>query len=109
MACDMNSLAGYLREFSGQRPLDAIICPFAGPNGAGMGIEVFALIVVSMLGFGLAVRTRHPAPVVVSGMLSAGLFATALPSSAAAIFALVLLVGIIAGGLYIYQRARTQI
>jgi len=109
MACDKATLAGYLRDFSGQRPLDAILCPFAGPNGAGIGIEVTALLIISVLGMGVAVRTRHPAPLVVVGMLSAGLFATALPGPGALIFALIMLAGLVAAGLYIYQRFRTSI
>lgn len=106
MACNKASLAGYLRDFSGQRPLDAIICPFAGPNGAGMGVEVFALLVIGVLGLGLAVRAQHPAPILVAGMLSAGLFATALPGAAGIIFALVMLVGIMAAAFFLYQRSK---
>jgi len=109
MACDMNSLAGYLRDFSGQRPLDAIICPFAGPNGAGMGVPVVALIFVGVLGMGLAVRDRNPAPLIVVGILSAGLFATSLPGAAGNIFAIILMAGIIASGFYLYKRFRTSL
>lgn len=109
MACDKNTLVGYLRDFSGQRPLDAIICPFAGPNGAGIGVEVFALLFVAIIGFGIAIRTRSPAPIVVAGMLSAGLFATALPGAAATIFAMIMLFGIIAAGLYLYKQFKTSL
>lgn len=109
MGCTKNNLWGYLSDFSGQNPLDAVICPFAGPNGAGIGVGVFALLFVGVLGLALAVRVQHPAPLLVAGMLSAGLFATTLPPGAAVIFSIVLLFGIIAGGIVLYQRFRTTI
>lgn len=109
MACNKDSLTAYLADFSGQRPLDAIICPFAGPNGAEMGVPVVALIFVGVLGMGLAVRSRNPAPLIVVGILSAGLFATALPGAAGNIFAMVLMAGIIAAGMYLYKRFQSSL
>lgn len=109
MACDADSLAAYLKDFSGQNPIDAIICPFAGPNGAGMGMGVFALIVIAGMGLALTVRTQHPGPIMVAGILSAGLFATALPGAAANIFALVMFFGLAGVALYIYTRARATL
>lgn len=106
MACNKQSLAGYLKDFSGQRPLDAIICPFAGENGAGAGPEVFGLVVIGVIGMALAIRTRHPAPIVISGILSAGLFASLLPAGAATIYAIVLLAGLVAAGLFALRRFR---
>lgn len=109
MGCTKDNLWGYLADFGGQNPIDAVVCPFAGPNGAGIGVPVFALLFIGVLGMALAVRTQHPAPLLVAGMLSAGLFATALPPGATVIFAIVLLFGIIAGGVFLYQRFRTTL
>jgi len=69
----------------------------------------FMLFVVGFLGLGLTVRTRHPGPVLVAGMLSAGVLAAGLPGAAAKIFALVLFIGFAAAGLYIYQRAQSSL
>lgn len=109
MACDKASLWEYLADFSGQRPIDAVVCPFAGPNGASMGVTVFSIFFVAALGFGLTVRTQHPGPIVVAGLLSAGLFGTTLPGMGATIFWMLMVFGIAAAGLYIYQRAQTSL
>lgn len=109
MACDRSSLHEYLANFAGRDPLDAVICPYTQDAGAGMGMPVFALFVIGFLGLGLTVRTQHPGPILVCGILSAGLFAASIPGIAAKIFALVLFFGISALGLYLYQQAQTSL
>lgn len=109
MACDADALIDYLADFGGQRPIDAILCPFAGPNGADMGLVVVGLLFIGGMGMALTIKNRHPGPILVAGMLSAGLFATALPGGAAKIFALVLVMGIAGVGLILYKRARTSL
>jgi hypothetical protein len=104
-------LLAYLSEFQGQDPIDAVICPFvqSSGGGAGMGMGVFAMFVVGMMGLGLTVKAQHPGPIVVALMLSAGLFATALPGLVLKIGALVLFFAIAGVGLYIYQRAQSSL
>lgn len=111
MACNRSNLIDYLSGFTGQDPINAIICPFAQSSGggAGMGLPVFAMFVVGFLGLGLSIRAQHPGPVLVAGMLSMGLFATALPGIVLKVAALVFFFGIAAMGMYLYQRARTSL
>jgi len=104
MPCsDYNSTADALSDFAGQAPLDAITCTYSADWGLGMG-PVFGLFIFAMMGFGLTIRTRHPGPVLIAGMLSAGVIAASLPGAAANIFAIVMFIGIAAAGLFIYQR-----
>lgn len=109
MACNRGSLADYLANFTGQDPINAVVCPYAQDAGAGMGMGVFSLFVIGMLGLGLTVKTQHPGPILVAFILSAGLFAASLPGIALKIAALVLLIGISAVGLYLYQQAQTSL
>lgn len=104
-----NSTADALGNFSGQAPIDAIRCAYVADYGAGMGEVVFGMFLFGFLGLGLTIRARHPAPIVVAGMLSAGLFATTLPGQVRKIFALVLVFGFMAGGLYLYQRFQSDL
>jgi CHASE2 domain-containing sensor protein len=104
MPCgDYNSTTDALGNFSGQAPIDAITCTYSADWGLGMG-GTFLMFVVGFMGLGLAIRTRHPGPVLIAGMLSAGVFAVSLPGIVAKIFALVIFIGFSAAGLYIYQR-----
>jgi uncharacterized membrane protein YczE len=106
MACsDHNSTVDALRDFSGEAPIDAVTCTFSADYGLGMG-PTFMLFFVGFLGLGLTIRTRHPGPVTVAGMLSAGVFAASIPGIAAKIFAFVLFIAFSAAGLMIYQRAQ---
>lgn len=111
MACSRGNITDYLANFTGQDPIDAVICPFvqSGGGGAGMGMGVFALFFVGFLGVGLTIRTQHPGPLLIALMLSAGLFAASLPGVVLKIGALVLLVGIAAMSLFLYQRAQTSL
>lgn len=110
MACsDYNSLSEILQDVSGQQLFDAVVCPFTSDMGAGLGLNVFAMFVFGALGLALTVRTKHPGPVVVAGMLSAGVVAGQLPAGAVQIMALVLFFGIAVLGLYLYQRAQSSL
>lgn len=104
-----NSTADALGNFTGQAALDAIRCAYAADYGAGMGDAVFGMFVFTFLGMGLTIRSRHPAPIVVAGMLSAGLFATTLPGQVRKIFAFILVIGFMAAGLYLYQRFQSDL
>lgn len=109
MACeDHNSTADALGNFTGEAPIDAITCTYSADWGMGMG-PTFMMFVVGFMGLALTVRTRHPGPIVIAGMLSAGLLASSLPGVVAKIFAFVLFVGFAASGLYLYQRAQTSL
>jgi hypothetical protein len=107
MACDLTSLSGYLKDFTGLRPIEAVICPYAqSPGGGlGLGIPVFALVVLSPLMLGLAARVQHPGPVLVAMILLAGTFAAVLPGPAAQLGAIALFFGIISVGFIMYRRA----
>lgn len=111
MACTRDSITGYLASFTGQDPIDAVVCPFvqSSGGGAGMGMGVFALFFVGFLGVALSIRAQHPGPLLVALMLSAGLFAASLPGVVLKIGALVLLVGIAGMSLFLYQRAQTSL
>lgn len=110
MACsDYSSLTDILQDVSGQALFDAAYCPFVSDMGAGLGSTVFGLFVFGALGLGLTVRTQHPGPIVVAGMLSAGVVAAQLPAGGVQIMALVLFFGIAVLGLYLYQRAQSSL
>lgn len=103
-----DSVWEYLADFSGQTFLDGIKCAYAADWGLGMG-PLFMLFVFSFLGMALSVRTRHPGPVVIAGLLSAGVIAAAIPGVGVRIMAIVLFVAISAAALYIYQRAQSSL
>lgn len=109
MACsDYNSTADALSNFTGQAPLDAVTCSYSADWGLGMGPS-FMLFMVGFLGLGLTIRTRHPGPVTIAGMLSAGVFAVSVPGIAAKIFAFVLFIAFSAAGFMVYQRAQSSL
>lgn len=108
MACkDYDNLWEILTDFA--NPLDAGICPFTSDMGAGMGVPLFGLFVFASIGFGISIRTKHPGPILVAGILSASLITASLPGIAAKIMALVMLFGLSALGLYLYSRARSTL
>lgn len=108
MACDKEHLWQYLADFSGTRPLEAVYCPFTQDIGAGMGVPVFGLFVFGIVGLGLTIRTQHPGPVVVAGMLSAAAIAPTLPPQAATVMWIGMVFAIAALGLYLIKRARSS-
>lgn len=109
MPCNRPQLTDYLANFTGSDPVDAVACAYAQDSGAGMGFPLFAMFVVSFMGLALTVRVQHPAPILVAAMLSSGLFATLVPGIIAKIAALAMFFGIIALGLYVYNRAKSEL
>jgi len=108
MSCTRPKLIHYLQNFTGQDPLDAVVCAYRASEGAGMG-PVFGMMVFAGLGVGLSIRAQHPGPVLVAGVLSIGLFAASLPGAAIEIVAIVLVVGIAAAGLFLYISAQSRL
>lgn len=106
--CEADSLAVYLTRFEGLDPVRAIYCPFVQDAGAGMGLTTFSLFLFGSIGLALTIRTQHPGPIVVAGMLSAAVVAPTLPSQGARIMAIVLFFAISALGFYIYRRANSS-
>jgi len=108
MACkDYNSLQDILTNFT--KVSDAGICPYASDLGAGIGLGLFGLFVFTAVGLALTIRTRHPAPVIVGGILSSSVITVAIPGIAAKILALVLFVSISGLGVWLYSRARSTL
>jgi len=106
--CEADSLITYLTRFEGMDPVRAAYCPYVQDAGAGMGLPVLALFVFGFVGLGLTVRTQHPGPIVVAGMLTIAVVAPSLPAQAATIAALVLFFAIAALGWYIYTKAKAS-
>lgn len=108
--CNKTALE-YLQNFSSdpQAPVKAITCAYSSDGGAGMGLPVFALILFGGVGLAMTVRTGHPAPLVVAGMLSAGAVAFAIPGMAAKIMTLVIFFAVAGLGMYLYRRAQTSL
>jgi len=109
MPCNRPALTDYLKNFTGSDPVDAVACAYAQDSGAGMGMPLFSMFLVSFMGLALTVRVQHPAPILVAAMLSAGLFATLVPGIISKIVAIVLFFGISALGLYVYNRAKSEL
>jgi len=97
--CTGGNLADYLDLANPQDLLRAVVCPFVQPEGLGMGMAAFAILVYGGVGLALTVKVRHPAPIIVSGMLLAGTFALALPGVGVRILAIVLFIGLSGLGL----------
>lgn len=109
MACTSSSLLDYLRDFTGQNPLDAAVCPFTSSAGASMPLAVLSLFVFGFIGLALAVRVQHPGPIVVAAILTASVVAASLPGIAAKILAIVILFTLTAGAMYLYSRAQSTL
>lgn len=110
MACeDYNTIEGALQNMTGTAPLDAAFCPFAADYGAGMGEATFALFFFAFAGLGLTIRTQHPGPIMVAGVLSAAVVGSSVAGLGVEIFALVLFFGIAGVSLYIYQQAQQRL
>lgn len=101
MSCTKDNLWQYLADFGGQNPIDAVVCPFA--QGTGMGVPLFALVLFGSMGMGLSIRNQHPAPLLVAGILSAGVFASSMAGAGAQMFALVLFFGIASAAFILYR------
>lgn len=111
MACDRTELEHYLQNFTGLDPVNSVVCPFAQSDGSGlgMGIPLFALVVLGPLGLAMTVRMQHPGPLIVAGMLTIGAIAANLPGQAAQIGAIVFFFAIAAIGLFLYQRFKRSL
>jgi hypothetical protein len=103
MACTKADLADYLSDFGGNNPMDAIACPFV--QGTPITMATFSIFFFGAIGLSLTAKTRHPSPVIVASMLSAGVVATSVPGIGAKLMALALVFGIAGAGLIIYKRA----
>lgn len=107
--CGQDSLLDYLNfGTSANAPEKAVVCAFVD-GGAGMPPVVLSLMVFGTVGLALTYRVRHPAPIMVSFMLTAGVAAINTPAGAVNILAVGLFVGLSALGMYIYSRARTTL
>lgn len=89
--------------------INAIVCAYSSDMGTGMGMAVFMLLFFAPLSLAFSARVQHPGPILVVGILSAGLVANSLPGIAAKLFAIVLFFGIAGVGLIIYKRAQTTL
>lgn len=103
MACK-SDLAEQLSDFDNL--VELIRCVYTSDAGLGLDVAVFGLFLFGTLGMGLSIRTQHPAPILVAGILSSGVIAASIPGIAAKIFALVLFFGLVGLGLYVYQRTQ---
>lgn len=111
MACNRPGLTDYLTNFTGQDPMNAVICPFAqsGGDGLGLGVPLVTLFVFGIVGLGLTVRTQHPGPILVAGILTIGAVAATLPGPGAQIAGIVLLFAIVGLGFMLYRRGKTSL
>lgn len=108
MACsDYDSLVEILTEFT--YPPDAIICPFASDAGLGIGVALFGMFVFGFVGLGLSIRAQHPAPILVTGILSASLIASSVPGQVTTIIAIVIFFLLAGTGMIVYQRAQSSL
>lgn len=107
--CGQPTLVDYLNfSTSPEAPFKAAVCAFT-QGGAGVPPVMFSLFVFGGLGMALAYRVRHPSPLIVAAMLTAGIAVINTPASAVNIFALVLFAGISIGGLYLLARAQSSL
>lgn len=103
--CGQENLADYLDFSIGpEAPVKAVVCPFI-QGGVGIPPTVLSLFVFGTVGLGLAYRARHPAPILISFMLTGGVAAGTAPAQGVSILAAVFFFGITALGLYLYTRA----
>jgi len=105
--CQRPELVDYLTNFT--KPAKSVVCPFVQAEGSGMGLAVFSLLVFGGMGLGLTIRTQHPGPLVVAGILTIGTMTLSLPGEGAMIAALVLFFAISALGIYLYSRSKNTL
>lgn len=107
--CGQPNLSDYLNfSSSAEAPVKAVVCPYV-QGGAGMPPEVISLITFGSVGLALTVRVRHPGPLLVAFILTAGIAALSAPGQGINLLAVALFVGISALGLYLYQRAQSEL
>lgn len=106
--CGQAELIDYFNfSTSAQAPVKTVVCAFT--QGGGMGMTVFSMFFFGSVGLALTARTRHPAPLIVAGMLTIGVAALSIAGQAANIAALVLFFAITGLGLYLYSRAQSSL
>jgi len=105
--CDQSSLTEYL-NWSVADPPQAVVCPFV-QGGSGMPPEVISLLVFGSVGLALTIRVRHPGPLLVAFMLTGGIAAAGAPGGAINLLGIAVFVGISALGIYLYQRAQSEL
>jgi len=104
--CGQDKLIDYLNfSTSPEAPVKAVSCTFT-QGGGGMPAPVVSLFVFGAIGLALTYRVRHPAPILVSFMLTGGVAALSAPGEAINILAAVFFVGLSALGMYLYAKAR---
>lgn len=107
--CGQPSLLDYFNTSTAGPSLEkSVVCPFLD-GGAGMDPAVLALFIFGPVGLALAYRNRHPAPMLVAGILTGGVAAISAPASLMNVLALVLLIGISAGAYYLYQKSKRSL
>jgi len=103
--CGQDQLIDYLNfSTSPEAPVKAVSCTFM-EGGVGIPPAVLSLFVFGTVGLALTFRVRHPAPILVSFMLTGGVAAAAAPGEAINILAAAFFVGLSALGMYLYSRA----
>lgn len=107
--CDAAALTEYLNSTAySDWPVRAPTCAFVD-GGAGIPGPVLSLVVFGVIGMTMSYRIQHPAPIVVSGILVAGIFTAGAPANMVNILGLVLFIGLSIAGLYLYQRAQSAL
>lgn len=107
--CGQDAAIDYLNfSTSPEAPVKAVACGFV-QGGAGIPPTALSLLVFGPLGLALAWRIQHPGPIVVVGILTAGIAAASAPAAGLNLFGLMLFFGIAALGIYLYARAQNSL
>lgn len=107
--CDRPEIVDYWTNMTGADPVKGIACPFIQSGGADMGIIMFSMFFFGFIGLSLSYRVQHPGPLLVAGILTAGIVTLALPGIMLKILAVVLFFGLAMMGMYLYQRAQSTL
>lgn len=100
----------YIKNWSEpQAPVKAVTCAYTSDPGAGMGLEMFSLFVFGAIGLGITIRTRHPAPLLVTAILTASVITLSAPGDGVQILGLTLFFGLTALWFYLYSRANNEL
>lgn len=102
--CGQDKLIDYFNfSTSAEAPVKLVSCAFT--QGGGVPASVLSLFVFGAIGLALTYRVRHPAPILVSFMLTGGVAATTAPGEGINILAAVFFFGLAAMGMYLYAKA----
>lgn len=106
MACgDYDELWEYLADFTGQHPLDAILCFYTEP----IGLALFSMIVFGGAGLAMSIRTRAAMPTIVAFMFSATVIFAFVPDPAMRIGAALMFLALTVAGYILYQRSSSAL